>query len=221
MVFLPGVHTLDTNITVTNVAGLTMCGESSSGNIATVVCGGSVGLSFTNIVDFNIYSLAFTSYRSLSYGKHPASNSALLLQSTQNAKLVNCSFHDNIGTSLSVRNTNVTLEGISKFIHNQCTCQSFSDSEADACGIAAINSNLTFIGNTSFLENNQTAPMGLFPLCQFPLCQLPLCQFPFGQLPTLSIPILSIPIWSMLTKRELTKWELTKWEVDEVGRFTV
>ena len=46
MVFLPGDHTLDTNITVANVTRLTMRGESSSGKIATVVCSGSVGLSF-------------------------------------------------------------------------------------------------------------------------------------------------------------------------------
>ena len=87
MVFLPGDHTLDRNITVANVTRLTMRGESSSGNIATVVRNGSVGFSFTNMVNFNILFLAFTSYnRSWSYGSHPASNSVLLLQSTQCAK---------------------------------------------------------------------------------------------------------------------------------------
>ena len=74
-------RTLDTNITVVNIIGLTMHGESSSGNIATVVCNGSVGFSFTNMVDFNMDFLAFTSYnRSLNDGSDPASNSALLLQ---------------------------------------------------------------------------------------------------------------------------------------------
>ena len=125
MVFLPGSHVLDRNITVANVARLTMCGEPSSGNITTVVCNGSVGFSFTNMVNFNIYSLDFTSYnRSLRYASHPASNSALFLQSTQNAKLVNCSFHDNLGTALTVYNTNITLTGNSEFIHNQCGCDS-------------------------------------------------------------------------------------------------
>ena len=61
MVFLPGDHALDINITVANVAGLTMCGELSSGNRVTVVCDGSVGLSFSSMVDFKIDSLAFTS----------------------------------------------------------------------------------------------------------------------------------------------------------------
>ena len=59
--FLPGDHALDTNITVAKVDRLTMREESSSGNIATVVCTGSVGLSFTNMVGFKIDSLAFTS----------------------------------------------------------------------------------------------------------------------------------------------------------------
>ena len=151
MVFLSGNHVIDRNITVANVARLTM---RSSDNIATVVRNGSVGLSFTNMVDFNIYSLAFTSHnRSWSYGSQPASNSALLLQSTRNVKLVNCFFHDNLGNGLTVHNTNITLEG-NKFTHNQCGCELFSDDCKLGCGITALNSNLTFIGNTSFHENN-------------------------------------------------------------------
>ena len=134
-----------------------MHGESSSGNIATVVCNGSVGFSFTNMVDFNIDSLAFTSYnRSLSDGSDPASNSALLLQSTQNAELFICSFHDNLGTSLAVNNTSVTLAE-SKFIHNQCACWSSSKSCELGCGITTFTSNLTLIGNTSFHNITQTA----------------------------------------------------------------
>ena len=156
MVFLPGDHVLDRNITVDNVTSLTMHGKSSD-NIATVVRNGSVGFSFTNMVDFNIYSLAFTSCnRSLSYGSRSASNSALFLRSAQNTKLVNCSFHDNFGTALAVINTNITLEENSKFIHNQCACQSFSEVHDYGCGIAALNSNLTFTGNTCFHENTQT-----------------------------------------------------------------
>ena len=60
MVFLPGDHALDTNITVSNIARLTLRGESSSNNRATVFCNGSVGLSFTSIVEFKVHSLGFT-----------------------------------------------------------------------------------------------------------------------------------------------------------------
>ena len=154
MVFLPGDHVLDRNITVANVARLTMCGESSSDNVATVVRNGSAGFRFTDMVNFNIYSLAFTSYnRSLSYGSQPASNSALSIQSSQYTELVNCSFHDNIGTALTVHNTNITLTEKIEFIRNQCECESVTV-QGLGCGITALNSNLTFTGNTTFRENN-------------------------------------------------------------------
>ena len=157
MVFLPGDHFLDTNIIVANVSRLTLHGKSSSGNIATVVRNGSVGFSFTNMVDFTIYSLAFTSYnRSWSYGSQTASSSALVLRSTQNTKLVDCSVHDNLGTALAVKNASVTLVD-NKFIHNQCVCGSFSKMRELGCGITTFNSNLTFIGNTSFHNNTQRA----------------------------------------------------------------
>ena len=42
MVFLPGYHVLDTNITFANATRLTWHGGSSSGNIAAVVRNGSV-----------------------------------------------------------------------------------------------------------------------------------------------------------------------------------
>ena len=150
MVFLPGDHVLDTNIKVTNIYRLSMLGQISSDNTATVVRNGSVGFSFTNIVDFNIYSLAFTSYnKSMSYRQ--ASNSALLLQSTAYAKVVKCSFHDNLGRALTVRNTSITLAENNEFIRNQCRFLLFSTS---GCGITALNSHLTFTGNTTFHTNS-------------------------------------------------------------------
>ena len=119
MVFLTGDHVLDRTITIVNVTSLTMRGESFSDNITTIVRNGSVGFSFTNMVDVNIHSLAFTSYNmSWSYGSHPASYFKLCLHSTQYVTLFNCSFHDNLGTALTVNNTNVTLAENSNFIHN-------------------------------------------------------------------------------------------------------
>ena len=154
MVFLPGDHALVRNITVANVARLTMHGESSSDNVATVVRNGSIGFSFTNMVDFNIYSLAFTSYNSSwSFGSHPASSFALFLQSMPNAKLVNCSFHDNLGPALKVYNVNTFLVD-NEFMHNQCRCGSFFERCKFGCGITAFNSTLVFTGNTTFLKNS-------------------------------------------------------------------
>ena len=158
MVFLPGNHVLDRSITVANVARLTMHGESSSDKIATVVHNGSVGFSFTNMVDFNIHSLAFTSQnRPWSYGSHAASSFALFLQSTPYVKLVNCSFHDNLGTALSVHNTSITLAEATEFIHNQCGGKSFSGKYKLGCVLTALSSTLTFTGNITFFENNASS----------------------------------------------------------------
>ena len=151
MVFLPGDHTLDMNITVANVTRLTVHGESSSGKIATIVCKERVGLSFTNMMELKIHSLTFT-YCRRKYDIFPASNYALLLHSTQYSELVNCSFRDNLGTALVVNNTSVNLAGTSEFTHNHCD----SDFCLGGSGITALSSNLTFSGSTTFLENNAT-----------------------------------------------------------------
>ena len=149
MVFLPGDHTLDTNITVANVASLTMHGETSSDNTATIICSGSVGLSFTSMVDFTVHSLAFASC-SRDFSDPLASKYALLFDLVEIAELENCSFHDNLGTALVVMNTNIILAGNTDFTRNHC--------EDDYCvgggGIAANSSNLTFIGDTMFIGNN-------------------------------------------------------------------
>ena len=158
LVFLPGDHVLDRNITVANVTRLTMRGESSSGNRAIVVCSGSVGLRFTSMVEFKMYSLDFTSCsRLLRYtitvpGRPLIPVYAVLdLQSTQHTELVNCSFHGNPATALVVSNTDITLAGSTEFKHNR------------ACGtivlggaIIALSSNLTFNGKTTFLDNSAT-----------------------------------------------------------------
>ena len=157
--FLPGDHVLDKSITLTNIYKLTMHGKSSSGNVATIVCHGEVGLSFTNMVKFKVDSLDFTSCNrkygivtDSTYGLAAASTYALLLQSTQYAELFNCSFHDNLGTALVVCNTSVTLAGNSEFTHNHC--------ESNYCfagAIIALSSNLSFTGTMTFLENNATS----------------------------------------------------------------
>ena len=151
MVFLTGDHALNIDITVANASNLTMIGVSSLSIIAKIICDGSVGISFTDMVDFKIYSLTFMSC-CRKFGIPQVRNYALLLQSTQYAELVNCSFCENLGTALAVINTNVTLVGNNEFTGNRC--------ELEVCGgggIGAVNSNLTFIGNTTFLRNSASS----------------------------------------------------------------
>ena len=153
--------------TVANVARLTMRGGSSSGNRATVVCSESVGLSFTNVVEFKIHSLAFTScsrrYALILPPFPPIFVCAVLhLQSyTQHTELVNCSFHDNMATALVVNSTNITLSGNIEFKRNRPCSNMIAGG-----GIIASDSNLTFTGNTTFLDNSaifEQCPFG-FPL---------------------------------------------------------
>ena len=153
MVFLPGDHTLDMNITVANISSLTMCGESSSGYVATVVCNGSVGLSFTSMDDFKIQSLTF-----LSCGRSSDKNVlklslykyTLLLESIEYVELANCSFHDNLGTALAVYNTSIALAENNEFTHNRC------DHEWLCEGIvfAGFNTSLRFTGISNFINNS-------------------------------------------------------------------
>ena len=155
IVFLLGDHVLDTNITVANGTRLTMRGMFSSGNRATVVCSGSVGLSFTSMVKFKIDSLAFASCSrkcaiTLPYIPLATVHVALFLHATQYTELVNCLFHDNKGTALAVCNTNITLAGNTEFTRNHMLCGNFMTLGV----IIAVGSNLTFTGNTNFLDNS-------------------------------------------------------------------
>ena len=156
MVFLPGDHTLDMNITVANISSLTMCGESSSGYVATVVCNGPVGLSFTSMDDFKIHSLTFTSC-GRSFDSPNGSKYAILLESIEYAELVNCSFHDNLGTALAVYHSSTTLADNNEFTHNRCNREGLMPNTCfGGRGITALHSNLTLIGNTTFSHNLAT-----------------------------------------------------------------
>ena len=78
---------------------------------------------------------------------------AFLVHSTR-TELVNCFFHDNLGTVLVVNNTNITLAGTT-FIHNNYHLEEFVCVSHCMSGgaVTAIHSNLIFTGNTTFLEN--------------------------------------------------------------------
>ena len=146
MVFLPGDHILDMNITVANISRLTMWGESSSGHVARVACNGAVGFSFSSMVDFKTHSLTFNSC-GRSFGTSHF-KTTLLLESIEYAELVNCCFQDSLGTAITVYDTSITLAENSEFTHG-------------GGGITALDSNLIFIGNTTFIGNNGSAAINV------------------------------------------------------------
>ena len=151
MVFLPGDHVLDMNIKVANVTRLTMRGESSSGTVATIVCSGSVGLSFKNMAEFKIDSLVFTSFSGDS-ARRSASKYALLLESIARAELVTCSFHNNngnrsLGGAIYVsRITVLNFSGTDNFINNSAA--------GDGGAIYVHNTQVSFSGSSNFINNS-------------------------------------------------------------------
>ena len=130
-----------------------MYGE-TSGYVVTVVCSWPVGLSFTSMVGLKIHSLGFTSCgRNFDTPKYKASKYTLLLDAIEYAELINCSFHDNLGTALAVYHTSITLAQNNDFTDNHCDGEGFiPNSCVGGGGITAFYSNLTFIGNTTFLN---------------------------------------------------------------------
>ena len=97
------------------------------------------------MLDLKIASLSFTGYSNHRIKNTFKAHAALFLSSTHYAELVNCSFHENFGPALVVHNTNIILIGNSEFRHNNWCLGG---------AILTLSSNMTFIGNTTFIENS-------------------------------------------------------------------
>lgn len=168
MVFIPGDHNLDVNITVAGISRLTMHGKSSSGYIPRIVCNGLVGFSFRSMVNLQIHFLTF-----ITCGRN--SKAAMVLESMDNAELVSCSFWDNLGGIIAL-NSNLIFTGNTSFIGNDtvlysagisvknCSVRSNGsihfvnnskphDTNSPAVAIWALTSSLSFVGTSNFINN--------------------------------------------------------------------
>ena len=96
MEFLPGNHTLDQIISVTNVTWLTLHGDSSSlpGITSRIVCTQPAGFVFTGITELYISSLAF-----ISCGHNGIA--AVNITSVQQCNISSCSFYSNVNVDRS------------------------------------------------------------------------------------------------------------------------
>ena len=118
MEFLPGNHTLEQTISVTNLPRLTLHGDSSSLPEVTsrIECTWPAGFVFTDISELYISALSYSSC-----GYH--SSAAVLIISVQQSNISYCSFHKNAdnyeykGGALYIQNSYVTLT-VSEFEHN-------------------------------------------------------------------------------------------------------
>ena len=165
--FLQGTHTLDVNLTITNINQLEIHGAMLP---TRVICNSDVGFTFSNIYRVSIDGLAFvacarsaysvihfpytTNYRTLTtyYG--------LRLQSVQTAEIIDCTFQDGYGSALGVVDSRVVLRD-NNFVNNCRLCSNGSchgyNYQGPRCyggGVFVQRSNLSISGNTNFSGNS-------------------------------------------------------------------
>ena len=117
MEFLPGNHTLEQTISVTNLTWLTLHGDSSSFPevISRIECTWPAGFVFTDITELYINALAYTSC-----GHH--NSAAVHILTIKHSNISYCSFYnsanaDSYGGALYIQNSYVILT-VNKFQHN-------------------------------------------------------------------------------------------------------
>ena len=144
MEFLPGNHTLEQIISVTNLTWLTLHGDSSSLPEVTsrIECTWPAGFVFTNIVELHISALAF-----ISCGHH--NSAAVSITSVQQSDISDCTFQNSSNTkyyhpdmqhggALFLKDSTLTLTG-----------NTFQSNFADFGGaLYVVDSTLNFTGNT-------------------------------------------------------------------------
>ena len=161
--FLPGNHTLNINLTITNINQLEIHGALLP---TKVVCDSRVGFTFSNIYRVSIDGLAFvacarssvvqlssTTYtKKTYYGLH--------LQSVQTAEIIDCTFQDGNGSALGVVDSRVVLRD-NNFLNNCLLCSNGRCSHryhrGPRCyggGVFLQWSNLSITGTSSFSGNS-------------------------------------------------------------------
>ena len=135
MVFFPGEHALQENVTVRGVGGLAFIGHSSSSptNVSKVICT-DARFTFTNTLMLEIADLGF--------------HSCTIQLDTSSAVFKNSSFENSIseyGGAIYAHSSTIIFDGQTQFEGNKAA--------VDGGGIFAGGSNLTFHGNTTFINN--------------------------------------------------------------------
>ena len=167
--FLPGNHTLASNLIIANIQRLDILGDATSLTPSRIKCSDSnVGFEFRNISEVRVRDMTFTYcgisrsiyqlYR-LSTGTRLQSSIvkqyyALLFQSVRHVEIGECAFNHNFGTALGIVNSSATLSGNNMFSSN-CKCFNFRrcSSVCFVGGMYVVASDAKFNGNTTFDRN--------------------------------------------------------------------
>ena len=170
--FLPGNHTLVSNLTIANIQYLDILGNGTSLTPSRVECSGSnVGIEFRNISEVTVADMTFTSCGRLhtinvNIGGMMSARSAyhaVQFESIQRIEVTECIFHDSSGTALGILNSSAVFSGNNMFSSNCRRCQ--NGDECIGCfggGIYVEASDVTFSGSTTFDGNLAYGGGGIF-----------------------------------------------------------
>ena len=168
--FLPGNHTLDVNLAITNINQLEIHGAVLPTRVVCdshVVCKPRVGFTFSNISKLSIDGLAFVACARSSvvqFSTHSVKTYyGLHFQSVQTAEIIDCTFQDSYGSALGVVDSRVVLRD-NNFLNNcrlcpnvRCRGYNYQGPICPICyggGVFVQRSNLSITGNSSFSGNS-------------------------------------------------------------------
>ena len=181
--FLPGNHTVNVNLSITNVDQLQILGNSSAVTPTIVACSTKVGFAFSDISKVKINSLAFLACARFRVTQAPYENYqqlfqhfttyyGLYLQSVQMTEIIDCTFQDSVGSALGVFESHVVLRGNNNFLDNcklclKGMCDWLTTGLHKTClggGVFAKMSTLIFTGNSTFIGNSALYGGGVYSL---------------------------------------------------------
>ena len=160
LTFLPGNHTLDINLTITNIHQLEIHGALL---LTRVVCDSRVGLTFSNISKVSIDGLDFVACARSSVVQvlYPEETYyGLSFQSVLMAEIIDSTFQDSYGSALGIVDSHVVLRE-NNFLNNCMVCSNGRcdgfNYQGPICyggGVLVQRSNLSITGSSSFFDNS-------------------------------------------------------------------
>ena len=169
LMFLPGEHTLVTNISVADTNSYSLLGVLQN---ATVKCEENVGFMFSNILYIRIHHIVFIScgiQRSVGIDdviydppRVITQMFGLFMDSILQIDITNSSFENNTGTALGVNNSRLTLDGNNTFLLGNCKCSSIKRCNCRGGGLYATNSTLKFGVSSLFAHNRAREGGGIY-----------------------------------------------------------
>ena len=171
LMFLPGEHTLSTNISVADTNSYSLLGVLQNAT-SRIKCKKNVGFMFSNILYIRIHHLVFTScgihrivgIDDVIYDPPRAITQmfGLFMDSILQIDITNSTFENNTGTALGVNNSRLMLDGHNSFLGNFRGCVDAHTSNCQGGGLYASNSSLIFRDYSSFTHNTAKEGGGMY-----------------------------------------------------------